>query len=163
MFNAPIPGMSLTSEPKKYPWERPPELTKPEEVANYYLDRLTEEETMQGVLDTLTVGDLTLRELVEGLLRIGVSRGLHTIDAGLLVAPILHKTIKVVADGVGIEYDEGLVDVKAREEADKARKRLMVKKALSKIKPEAEPVAMEEELPEPVIEEKPKGFMARRK
>ena len=27
MFDAPIPGQSLTTEPKNYPWERPPEMS----------------------------------------------------------------------------------------------------------------------------------------
>ena len=26
MFNAPVPGESLTDEPRNYPWENPPEL-----------------------------------------------------------------------------------------------------------------------------------------
>lgn len=165
MFNAPIPGMSLTGEPKKYPWERPPELTKAEDVANYYLDRLTEKDTMGKVLDTLAVGDLSLREVVEGLTRIGVSRGLHTIDAGILVAPLIHKTIKVVADGVGLEYDEGVVDKKAQEDYEKARKRTLTKKMLSKMKASDMPVedSIEEDMDEEPLMEEPQGLVARRK
>lgn len=162
MFNAPIPGMSLTGEPRKYPWERPPELTKLDDVADYYLDKLTEADTMQSVLDTLNVGNLTLKELVEGITRLGVSKGLHTIDAGLSVAPLLHKTIKVVADNVGIEYDEGLVDKKAKEESDKARKRLMLKKALSKVEVKKKEAPAVEAEDMPLKEEKPQGFMKRR-
>jgi hypothetical protein len=162
MFNAPIPGMSLTGEPKKYPWERPPELVTSEDVANYYLDKLTTEDTMARVLDTLAVGDLNLQELVEGLTRIGVSNGLHTIDAGLLVSPLIHKTIKIVADGAGVEYDEGIVDKGAKEDYEKARKRLLTKKMLSEMEPSKEVV--EEAVEEPVeeAEEKPQGFIARR-
>lgn len=165
MFNAPIPGQSLTGEPKKYPWERPPELVKAEDVANHYLDKLTEEETMRSILDTLSFGDVTLKQLVEGITRIGVSEGLHTIDAGLLVSPLIHKTIKVVADGVGLEYDEGLVDTKAKEESAKNRKRLQIKKALSKVDMNTpEDVAEQPKLElETTVEDKPQGFMARRK
>jgi hypothetical protein len=164
MFKAPIPGMSLTGEPKKYPWERPPELSSPEDVAEYYLDKLSDESAMKPLLDYLAVGDLTLKELVEGITRIGVSRGLHTIDTGLLVAPLLHKTIKLVADSVGIEYDEGLVDKKAEEQYQKDRKRLFTRKMLAKLKdnemPEEEALPKEEM---PVEEEKPQGLIARRK
>jgi hypothetical protein len=168
MFNAPIPGMSLTGEPKKYPWERPPEYSKPDDVANYYLDRLTDEKVMKATLDYLEVGDLTLRELVEGITRIGVSKGLHTIDAGLLVAPLLHKTIKVVADGAGVDYDEGLTDKKNEEEIERVRKRLMTKKMLAKFEPTKEEAESfeeaSEEAPEELEEEpKPQGLIARRK
>jgi hypothetical protein len=162
MFNAPIPGMSLTSEPKKYPWERPPELSAPEDVADYYLDALSKEEAMKAVLDVLVVGDLNLRELVEGMMRLGVSKGLHTIDAGLLVAPLIHKTIKMVADAVDIEYDEGLVDKKAKEKQEKARTRLLTKKALSKMSKDApveEEVTVEEEV---LMEEPSQGLIPRR-
>lgn len=163
MFNAPIPGMSLTSEPKKYPWERPPELSKVEDVAEYYLDKLSDEETMQAVLDTLILGDLNLRELVEGIMRLGVSKGLHTIDTGLLVAPLVHKTIKMMADVIGLEYEEGIVDKKAKEKTEKARTRLLTKKALEKISKEApqkDEVTVEEDMM--VMEEEPKGLIPRR-
>lgn len=165
MFKAPIPGMSLTGEPKKYPWERPPELASAEDVAEYYLDKFSEKESMDTILDYLAIGDLTLKELVEGILRLGVSKGLHTIDAGLLVAPVLHKTIKLVADAVEIEYDEGLVDKKEQEARAKDREFLFSKKLLSKIKPRTltDPPDEAFDIAEEVAEEKPKGLVERRK
>lgn len=162
MINAPIPGMSLTDEPKKYPWERPPELVAPEDVAEYYLDKLSNEEAMKSVLDVLVVGQLNLRELVEGMMRLGVSKGLHTIDAGLIVAPLVHKTIKMVADAVDIEYDEGLVDKKAKDKQEKARTRLLTKKALSKMSI-SEADTIETEAPvEEEMEEPSQGLIPRR-
>lgn len=162
MINAPIPGMSLTGEPKKYPWERPPELSAPEDVADYYLDALSKEETMKSVLDVLVVGDLNLRELVEGIMRLGVSKGLHTIDAGLLVAPLIHKTIKMVADAVDIEYDEGLVDKKAKDKQEKARTRLLTKKALSKMSISDTDTVETEAPEEEEMEEPSQGLIPRR-
>jgi hypothetical protein len=164
MINAPIPGMSLTGEPKKYPWERPPELVEPEAVADYYIDKLSNKDTMRSVLDMLVIGDLNLRELVEGMMRVGVSKGLHTIDVGLIVAPIVHKTIKMVADAVDIEYDEGLVDKKAKETNEKARRRLFTKKILSKVSSDndvVEEVPAEEEK-EVLVEELTQGLIPRR-
>ena len=40
MFNAPIPGQSLTSEPKNYAWERPPQYDLPEEALMFHLEKL---------------------------------------------------------------------------------------------------------------------------
>lgn len=162
MINAPIPGMSLTGEPKKYPWERPPELVAPEDVAEYYLDKLSNEDAMKAILDVLVVGELNLRELVEGMMRVGVSKGLHTIDASIVVAPLIHKTIKMVADAVDIEYDEGLVDKKAKDKQEKARTRLLTKKALSKMSL-SEDTLVEEETPvEEEMEEPSQGLIPRR-
>lgn len=163
MINAPIPGMSLTSEPKKYPWERPPEMSAPEDVAEYYLDKLANEEAMKSILDVLVAGQLSLRELVEGMMRVGVSKGLHTIDAGLIVAPLIHKTIKMVADAVDIEYDEGLVDKKAKSKQEKARTRLLTKKALGKMSMSED--TTEEEMPveeEMLMEQPSQGLIPRR-
>ena len=42
MFSAPIPGQSLTSEPKNYAWENPPRMVSPEESLTWHLDRLSE-------------------------------------------------------------------------------------------------------------------------
>ena len=123
---------------------------------------------MKSILDYLAVGDLTLKELVEGITRVGVSKGLHTIDAGLLVAPLIHKTIKVIADAVDIEYDEGLVDKKAEAESEKNRRYLFTKKLLSKMDSGFDPLEEEVPMEEPTeeelpVEDKPKGLIARRK
>lgn len=163
MINAPIPGMSLTGEPKKYPWERPPEMVDPEDVANYYIDKLSDKDTMRSVLDLLVLGELTLVETVEGLMRLGVSKGLHTIDVGLIVAPLIHKTIKLVADAIDIEYEEGIVDKKATEKTNKVRKEALTKKFLKGMKKD-QPVEIEEEMAplEAIMEEPVQGLIPRR-
>lgn len=163
MINAPIPGMSLTGEPKKYPWERPPELVEPEAVADYYIDKLSNKDTMRSVLDFLVLGELTLVETVEGLMRLGVSKGLHTVDTGLIVAPLIHKTVKLVADAVGIEYEEGIVDKKATEETKKMRKEALTKKFLKGMKKD-QPAETDDEMVsvEEVMEEPVQGLIPRR-
>ena len=42
LFDAPIPGQSLTSEPKNAPFERPPEIVNPEEALMVHLKRLND-------------------------------------------------------------------------------------------------------------------------
>ena len=34
-FEAPIPGQSLTGEPRQYPWESPPQIDKPEDAFDF--------------------------------------------------------------------------------------------------------------------------------
>lgn len=130
-FDAPIPGQSLTGSPKAYPWERPPEMVDPEQVVMYYLERLNQDEPIEGIVDALEL-ESTVRELTEGILRVGVAEGLHSIDVSLIVAPVLHEFIKSVADEVGIEYDEGLEDKKAKaareKEISKGKKAVMLEK-----------------------------------
>ena len=81
-LQAPIPGQSLTTEPKKWPWERPPQMSSHEEVTKYYINKLAD----QDVMDDLAVmldGGMPIAPFVEALTTTGVSEGLHTIDASI--------------------------------------------------------------------------------
>ena len=168
-FRGPIPGQSLTKEPGKYAWDRPPEIVDPEQVLQMHLMRLTDGDRMQTVLDALEFGVTDLYTMVKGIMRSAVSEGIHTIEAGMLAAPVVHLYIKKTADAMGIEYDDGLDDGTAKEQAQKARAIQMAKKKLEEIgiEPPAmdqvtEEMPMEEEMPEePVQEEQPRGLMAR--
>ena len=166
VFRGPIPGQSLTREPGKYAWERPPEIVDPEQVLQMHLHRLTDEERMQTILDALEFGVTDLYTLVRGIMRSAVSEGIHTIEAGMLAAPVVHYYIKKTADAMGIDYDDGLDDGSAKEQAQKARAAQMAKKKLKEM--DIEPPLMDQEMPveeempeEPVQEEQPRGLMAR--
>lgn len=174
MFNAPIPGQSLTTPPKQYAWERPPEMNDPEDVVQYYISRLNKPDAMEGVLDALEL-DLTVKDLTEGMLRMGVANGLHSIDVSLLVAPVIHDFIVSFARDVGVTYDEGWEDKKQVQKEREARtyiktKKMLEKKMQAKKIPEAtketvEKYEQEGDIAEPEVmqEEAPKGFIARRK
>jgi len=106
MINAPIPGQSLTGEPKSYPWENPPKIVKPLDAAIYHIGKLNEPKKVTALLDMLEL-DVDMVTLVSGVLRMGVSEGIHTVDVSLLIAPVLHEFIKGHADRAGIDYNEG--------------------------------------------------------
>ena len=107
MFNAPIPGQSLTSEPRNYPWENPPEFANPEEALLFHMDRLKDPSKVKAVAGLLTLG-LDVVTLTEGILRGAVAEGRHSVDVSMLIGPIIHEYIVGVADAAGIDYDEGL-------------------------------------------------------
>jgi len=131
MFNAPIPGESLTGAPKNFPWERPPEMDDPEDVIQMYLTKLTEPERMSGIMDGLEIG-MTVKQVVEGVLRVGVANGIHSIDVSLLAAPVLHDYIASFADELGVEYDDGFVDKKKKEKDEENRTYIKTKVRLEK-------------------------------
>lgn len=174
MFNAPIPGQSLTTPPKQYAWERPPEMNDPEDVVQYYISRMNKPDAMEGILDALEL-DLTVKDLTEGMLRMGVANGLHSIDVSLLVAPVIHDFIVSFARDVGVTYDEGWEDKKQVQKEREARtyiktKKMLERKMKAKKIPEAtkdtvEKYEQEGDIAEPEVmqEEAPKGFVARRK
>ena len=162
-FQAPIPGESLTGEPKKYPWERPPEIVDPEIATQMHLMRLTEGERLNTVLDALEFGMTDLYTLVKGIMRSAVANGIHTVDVGMIAAPVVHEYLKQAADEAGIEYDEGLEDKNEKERRRQARISLMAQKKLKKMKEKVPEIseAMEEETPEEAPKKKSKGLMAR--
>ena len=107
MFNAPIPGQSLTSEPRNYAWENPPEFTNPEEALLFHMDRLKDPSKVKAIAGLLVLG-LDVVTLTEGIMRGAVADGRQSVDVSMLLGPIIHEYIVGVADAAGIDYDEGL-------------------------------------------------------
>lgn len=175
MFNAPIPGESLTTAPKQYAWERPPEIVDPEYAIQFYLNKMVKPDVMEGLMDALEMG-MTVKDLTEGMLRMGVSNGIHTIDAGLIIAPVIHEFVVSFAKELGIEYDEGFEDKekmkKDREAKTYLKTKLRLEKQMSKGKgnvptprQEVKEEYTKEDLmePEAIPQEEPKGLLVRRK
>jgi hypothetical protein len=157
MFEAPIPGQSLTSEPRKYPYERPPEISDPEEAIKMHLSRLSKEDKVQDIIDILEIDKelVSVVDLTQGILRSAVATGLHSIDVSLAIAPVIHEYIKGVAEDAGIDYEEGLVDkkekAKRKEVLDKAR----AYKKIDEI-PDWDPEMLEDDdEPEPQVDDVP--------
>lgn len=171
MFNAPIPGESLTREPKNAAYERPPEVNDPEDALIYHTDRLTDERRMKAAMLLLEEG-IDIRTLTEGLLRKGVVDGIHSVDVSMIIAPAVHEYIKTTADMAGVDYKEGFETDETDRKLDYELNKTLARKALAKIKAEpkkaVEPVLMDDDISmedEPVMEEmdmKPRGLMARR-
>jgi hypothetical protein len=168
MFERPIPGQSLTVEPKSQAYERPPEVTDAVEALDMHMDNLMEEGAMEDALHFLDYG-LDMVTLVQGILRSAVMEGIHSIDVSLIIAPALHEFIKGFADEAGIDYDEGFENQNEKKALAYRRNVQAAKKLLDKAEPEKpEPISMEmtEEQPD-MVEEEPTeepaktGLMAR--
>jgi hypothetical protein len=161
MFNAPIPGQSLTTEPKGFPWERPPEITDPEEAIQYHLARISEPEMLEGILDLIEVEELDVKTLTSGIMRGAVASGMHTIDVALLVAPVVHEFIKQGALAFGLNPDDGFENKEEKAEYAKAKNTSLSKKMIKEIPPMVAKEVLEVSPAEKVTAEKPKGLMSR--
>jgi hypothetical protein len=143
-LEAPIPGQSLTAEPGKYAWQKPPKYVTQEETLKYYLTKFNNVDVIDDLLFTLEAG-YPLRALVETLCTMSVMKGMHTIDVSVLVSPIIHEYLKGIAQAAGIEFEEGLYEDQAKEEKQKQRAKLRMLKAIQKAKkPDAGTELMEE-------------------
>ena len=132
-FDYPVPGQSLTTTPKNAPYERPPQITEPQEALKAHVDNLSKKESVEDIKYYVEMG-LDVKSIVEALLRSAVAEGIHSIDISLIIAPLLHQIIVTLLDKMGIEYDEGISNAEERVNLGFQRDKMRAKKMLSEIK-----------------------------
>ena len=156
-LSRPIPGQSLTHELRARPWQNPPQFTTVEESMDWYLERFDNPEIVQELLSVMESG-VPISTIANSMQLGAVLQGVHSIDVGVLVMPILIEIMKTLAEKTDTKYVMG----DEPEETDRASDAVL-DSAVNKIKgmnlkdmPEEE--MMEEEEPQ----EEPVGLMARR-
>lgn len=163
-FNGPIPGQSLTTAPRNFPWERPPEISDPEEAIQMHITRLSDPDLLEDALNLIEFEELDIQTVVKGIMRGAVANGIHSIDVALLAAPVVHEFLKQAAKAVGIDAEDGFEDKAAKKQKDdyvvSSRAKKMLKEMGAKPKEVAKEVQMEE-APEEEAPAAPKGLMAR--
>jgi len=169
-FDRPIPGQSLTDEPRNNPWENPPQMADLEEVTKYYINRLANQDVIDDLAVLMQVG-VPLKPVVESITTSGVMRGLHTVDVSMNVSPIIHQFLKQAIEAQGVTVDDDGRDYqKESEDRELARFRLMAAKYLNENPDDkgdpgkqllSEIVEGEEPEEEVTPEEKPQGLMAK--
>ena len=131
-FSQPIPGQSLTDIPRNAPWERPSEMADPAKITEYYIKKLSDDELLQDMGLVFELGG-DIRGVTQALMLIGAQQGLHTVEAGMVVAPIIGTYIKVVMSEMGISTRETNRDMQ-KESTDRENERLkiLIKDAIAK-------------------------------
>lgn len=163
-LNGPIPGQSLTVEPKNFAWERPPEIVDPEEAIQMHITRLSDPEMLEDVLDVLEFEEVDIQTLVVGIMRGAVGNGIHSIDVGMMVAPVVHEFIKQAAKAAGIDAEDGFEDKDAKKQKEEYRLTSRAKRVLKEMGVKPKEVVKEiemEEAPKEAAPVAPKGLMAR--
>lgn len=168
MFEAPIPGQSLTTTPKNAAWERPPQMVDIGEVVAFYMDNLSDEKKQDSIMQMLEQ-DVDVQTLTEGILRAGVAGGRHSVDVSLAIAPVIHEFIVATADAVGVDYKTGFEDKEDDETRQKKAGQMMARKKMLKEDPRlsrdmqaADVVEEVEERVEAEPKVAPKGLMSPR-
>ena len=173
LFDAPIPGQSLTTEPKNAPWENPPEIDTVEDATRMYIGRLAKQEVIDDMVAMVEAG-LPLRPIVKGIVTQGVMRGMHTVDTGMLVEPVITEFLRQAIEsyGVTVRTEPGDPTQKAKD-AEMKRFRLAAMRYLEEEGMDEEDegkqllqdLAMADEAPAeeeaPIEEEASQGLMAK--
>jgi len=107
LIDAPIPGMSMTHELGARPWQQPAKYTTVEDASKYYITRMQDKQFTETLVNVLEMG-VPITTLANTIQLSSVMQGLHSIDVGMLVLPVIMETIKLIADSADIEYNTGL-------------------------------------------------------
>jgi len=162
-FDRPIPGMGMTHEVGARPWQTPPTYTTVEEASDYYIERMSNPAFREQLIDVMEM-KIPLTTLANTIQLASVMEGLHTVDVGMLMIPILVETMMLIGDSAEVKYVTGM-------EESKGERPAMINKIVNGMKMkqgEDEEMPMEETIEEPTqdeempMEEEPKGLMARR-
>ena len=157
-FDAPIPGQSLTHEVGARPWQQPAQYATVEEALEWYLSRFEQRDTTEELLNVMEMG-IPLTVIANSLQLGAVLEGVHSIDVGVLVTPVLIEMMAYIAEQNDIDFKIG----NEEEESPKPSESL-ISAAIQGLEErgvvgDEEPT---EEVEEEETEEEPKGLMARR-
>lgn len=160
-FDRPIPGMSLTHALGDRPWQNPSQYTTVDDAIEYYMDKMSSEEFMVQLVDVLEMG-VPVTTLANTIQMSSVMNGIHNLDVGMLVLPVIMEMIMLLGDSAGIQYETGLDNPNEIKSSNPTRETLLAKAAM-----EYKGILDETDL-EAVVEEdneeteEPSGLMARR-
>jgi hypothetical protein len=160
-LDAPVPGMSLTAEPKGRPWRRPYQYSTVDEAATYYMDLMLDPRFTDGLVEQVEVG-FPLAMIADVWISASTMEGLHSVDLGALVSPVVITMMKTLLDAEGVSYEIGDEEdevTMSKKEMIKLRDELLGSDDL-----ESSEMPMVEEAPmeEPTEEPAPRGLMSRK-
>jgi len=128
-----VPGMSLTTEPGNRPWEQPPLHTTIDAVVAYYVDKLTQEQVVDSLLSAME-NNIALMAVANGVIKMGVMQGIHTVDMGFVMIPILIELMKTIGDMNDVGYVVEDEDFERATEIDEGSVREVLREAVATVK-----------------------------
>ena len=143
-LEAPIPGQSLTSEPKNVPWEYPARITDPMDALEFHMEQLSDENTVDNIIEMLEIG-IPVSVVASSMLTVAVMDGEHSLDVKLIIMPLVENHIKSLAEVTGIDYKMSMRDYDDTTEADKQRKASVLEAKIRNMTEKVKPSDMMDE------------------
>ena len=163
VHDGPIAGQSLTAEYGARPWQSPPQYSTLEEALDWYIPKLTDKAFTSELFDIIEIG-IPLTTIANSMQLTAVMQGVHSIDIGILITPIVVEMLAYLAEAQDVDFKMG--DEESEDDDDKPTEGMLAS-ALTRLKAEDDkPISvpgMDEEVAEVEEEEQqPSGLMARR-
>lgn len=102
IFDAPIPGQSLTQEPGATPMEQPPQFADIDAALEFLLDKLTQKRQAVRLVLMLKKG-ITAEYIAKSILFDGFSRGKWSPDLAMLMLRIVMAMIIAIGTNAGVK------------------------------------------------------------
>ena len=159
-FDRPIPGMGMTHELGARPWQTPPTYATVEEASEYYIERMSSDEFRASLINVMKMG-VPLTVLANTIQMASIMEGLHTIDVGMLVIPIIVELLMTIAEAEGVQYQTGMEGMETERPTAVSR---IINDKMNELRAPTEDIGIEEPQVELQQEEQPQpmGLMARR-
>jgi hypothetical protein len=142
-FIKPVPpGISWTDAPRSTPWSTPPKLVNVNDVAQRYITSLSTPSSINSALDIIET-KIPIAAIANAMMLTGVASNVHTIDAGILVIPVIIEMLVTLAEIHDVEYTVFPEDPDANNIPDR-----VIRKALMK----AKETPVEDDQVEPMVE-----------
>lgn len=152
-LSRPVPGQSLTHEVRARPWQNPPQFNTVEESMDWYLERFDNPELVQEMLSIIE-NKVPLSVIANSMQLGAVLQGVHSIDVGVLITPIIIEILRTLAEKTDTDYVIG----DEPEDTDRPSD-AVIESAVNKVKS----MPIEDKLEEiEENDEEPMGLMARR-
>lgn len=145
------PGISWTAPEKSRPWQQPPQLVNIGDVVQRYMDNFSDQEVMSNAIDAIET-KVPLSVMAQSIMLNHVSEGVHTLDMGILVMPVIIELLVTFAELSKVDYIVFPDQIEKQNIIPVGVARLAMKKALESMEKTAEQVQ----------ETKPVGLMARK-
>ena len=160
-FDSPIPGQHLTSELGGRPWQSKPQYPTVDEAVEYYMSRMTSDEFMDQLIDVMEMG-VPITNIANSMQLASVMEGVHTVDVGMLVMPVIMEMMMLLGDSANIEYETGL-DNPDKNKVRPTRVRKLIRDFEKKLKTvDIDMGSEEKEVEDTEVSKESGGLMARR-
>ena len=102
IFDAPVPGQSLTDTPKNYVWENPARFASVEDASLFIYKELNKKDILKRVIVLLEAG-LSVEAVTRVIVFGGFIEGAFSVDTSLLLTPLVQKMVFAIGKAAGIE------------------------------------------------------------
>tara|TARA_R100001377_G_scaffold51201_1_gene29949 strand:+ start:24 stop:533 length:510 start_codon:yes stop_codon:yes gene_type:complete len=160
-LNRPIPGQHLTSELGGRPWQSPPQYATIEEAMGWYLERFDSQEVVDELMSVIESG-IPVSTIANSMQLGAVLQGVHSIDVGVLVMPIIMEMMIHLAKETDTEYKIGDEPEKTDRPSDAVMQSALTELKKQQDDNETEPMMGEEQEEQEESAPEPSGLMARR-